>query len=80
MEGALFVQQLRTERLEKLSVRRMGMQGPIYQDNSNKMCHFQGTIILEKFRSQLCSKLYFFVPKHFKYFTLHNCMKNEKSE
>ena len=50
MEGPLFVQQLRIEkknRLETLSVLRMGVQGPLYQDNSNKMWKFQGTIILE---------------------------------
>jgi len=30
-----------------LPVLRMGVQGPLHQDNSNKMRQFQGTIILE---------------------------------
>jgi len=48
MEDALFVQQLRTEnRLEMLPVLRMGVQGPLYQDSSNKMQQLQGTIILD---------------------------------
>ena len=37
MVGALVVQQLRTEKLEMLPVLRKGVQGPLYQDNSNKM-------------------------------------------
>jgi hypothetical protein len=45
MAGALFVQQLRTEnRPEMLPVLRMGVQGPLYQDNSHKL---QGTILVE---------------------------------
>jgi len=48
MEGALFVQQLRRKnRLEMSSVFRMGVQGPLYQEDSNKMWQLQGTIILE---------------------------------
>ena len=47
-EGALFVQQLRTEnRLEMLPVLRTGVKGPLYQDISYKMRQLQGTIILE---------------------------------
>jgi len=30
-----------------LPVLRMGVQGPLYQDNSNKMRQLQGTILLE---------------------------------
>jgi len=77
MEGALFVQQLRTEKqLEMLPVFRMDVQGPLYQDNSNKMRQLQGTIILrDKFHSHLCSKIYFLVLKHSKYFSLYNCIK-----
>ena len=47
MVGALVVQQLRTEKLEMLPVLRKGVQGPLYQDNSNKMWQLQGKIILE---------------------------------
>jgi len=32
-----------------LPVLRMGVQGPLYQDNSNKMWQLQGTIILETY-------------------------------
>ena len=63
-----------------LPVAWMGMQGPLYQDNSNWMWQMQETIILETNTIHICSKLYFLVLKHFKYFTLYNCMKNEKSE
>jgi hypothetical protein len=45
MEGAPFVRQLRT--LEMLPVLRMGVQGPLFQENSNKMRQLQGTIIRE---------------------------------
>jgi hypothetical protein len=80
MKGALFVQQLRA--LEILPVLRMGVQGPLYQDNSNNKRQLQGTIKLHRYKvhSLLCSKIYFFVLKHFMYITLYNCMKNEKSE
>jgi len=39
VKDAVFVQQLRTEknRLEMLPVLRMGVQGPLYQDNSNNV-------------------------------------------
>jgi hypothetical protein len=48
MEGALFVQQLRTEnRLEMLPVLRKGVQGPLYQDDSHNMEQLQGTILVE---------------------------------
>jgi len=33
--------------LEMFPVLRMGVQGPLYQDNWNKMCQLQGAIILE---------------------------------
>ena len=49
MEDALFVQQLRTEKETGNVARalRMGVQGPLYQDNSNKLWQLQGTITLE---------------------------------
>ena len=34
-------------KLEMLPVFRMGVQGPLYQDNSNKIWQLQGTITLE---------------------------------
>jgi hypothetical protein len=36
-------------RLEILPMLRMGVQGPLYQDNSDKMQQLQGTIILETY-------------------------------
>ena len=33
--------------MEMLPVLRMGVQGPLYQDNSRKMLQLQETIILE---------------------------------
>jgi len=48
MEGALFVQQLRTEkRTGNVASAQNGCARPLYQGNSNKMRHLQGTIILE---------------------------------
>ena len=64
-----------------LPVLRMGVRGPHYQDNSNKMGQLQGTIILEtNFIHIYVPKIYFLFLKHFKYFTLYNSMKNDKSE
>jgi hypothetical protein len=60
-------------------VLRMGVQGPLYQDNSNKIRRFQGTIILETNFIHIYALKYFLVLKHFKNLTLYNCMKNEKS-
>ena len=34
----------------------------------------------DKLHSHFCSELYFLVLKHFKYFTLYRCMRNEKLE
>jgi len=79
MEGALSVHQLRT--LEMLPVLRMGVQGPLDQDNPNKTWQLQGTIIRDTNLIHMYTLNYILLSsKHFKYFTLHNCMKNEKSE
>jgi len=37
-----------------LPVLRMGVQGPLYQDNSNNMLQLQGTIILETNFIHIC--------------------------
>jgi len=48
MEGALFVQKLKTvKQLEMLPVLRMSVQGPLFQDDSNKMQQLKGTLTLE---------------------------------
>jgi len=79
MESALFVHQLGI--LEMLPVLRMGVQGPLDQDNPNKMWRLQGTIILDTNLIHMYALNYILLSsKHFKYFTLHNWMKNGKSE
>jgi hypothetical protein len=45
-------------------VLRMGMQGPLYQDNSNKMRRLQGTIIPEKNLIHICVLKYIFLPSN----------------
>jgi hypothetical protein len=48
VEVAPFVQQLRTEKQTgNVAMLRMGVQGPLYQDNSYNMRQLQGTIIPE---------------------------------
>jgi len=44
----LFIQQPRTYKWEMKPVLRMGVQGPLYQDNSNDMQQLQGTIIMRQ--------------------------------
>jgi hypothetical protein len=44
VEGAPFVQQ--ADRLEMLPLLRIGVQGPLYQDNSNNMQQLQGTTLV----------------------------------
>jgi hypothetical protein len=48
VDGAVFVQQLSTEkRTVMLPVLRMGVQGSVYQDSSNNMRQMQGTVLVE---------------------------------
>jgi len=54
----------RKKRLEMLPVLRMGVQGPLYQDNSNKMRQLQGTIILETNFIHIYVLKYIFLPAH----------------
>jgi len=83
MEGSLFVQQAKDgkNRVEMLPVFRMGVQVPLYQDNSNKTWQSQGTIILETnfIRIYVLSNIFLF-SNIFKHFIPYNCMKNEISE
>jgi hypothetical protein len=47
MEGAALVQHLRTEKQTgNVASVQNGVQGPLYQDNSNNMRQLQGTVIL----------------------------------
>jgi hypothetical protein len=65
-----------------LPVLRMGVQVPLYQDNSYNIRQLQGAILVETnfFDIYLCSTLCFLVLKHFIYFTLYNCIKIDKSK
>jgi len=47
-----------------LPVLRMGVQGPLYQDSSNKMRRLQGTIILESNFIRICVLSYIFLSSN----------------
>ena len=83
MEGALFVQQLRTEKKKTGNVvsaqngcARTALSGQFKQNVTIGTNNHTRV----KFHSHLCSKLYFIILKHFKCFTLYNCMENERYE
>ena len=64
-----------------LPVLRMGVQEPLYQDNSNKMWQLQGTITLETNFIRIYVLNYIFLSSNILSILLYiNCMKNEKSE
>jgi len=58
----------------------MGVQGPIDQDNSNKMQQLQGAIILEINFIHIYVLKYILLSSNILSISLYNCMKNEKSE
>jgi hypothetical protein len=60
-----------------LPVLRMGVQGPLYQDNLNNMWQLQAET---NFFDIYVLNYILLSSKHFIYFTLYNCMKIEKSE
>ena len=64
-------------RLEMLTVLRMGVQGPLYQDSSSGMSQLQGTIILETNFIHIYVLNYIFLPSNILSISLYNCMKNE---
>jgi len=71
MEGALFVQQLRTE---KQTGNVASAQNGCARTIQIKCDSCKEQSCQRQFHSHLCSKIYFLVLKHFKYFILCNCM------
>jgi len=63
-----------------LPVLRMGVQGPLYQDNSNRMQQLQGRIILQTNFIHIYVLKYIFLSSNILSISLYNCIKNEKSE
>jgi hypothetical protein len=65
IEGALFVQQPRTEKQTgNVTTAPMCVQGPLYQDNSSKMRQLQGTITLETNFIHICLLKYIFLSSN----------------
>jgi hypothetical protein len=60
----------------------MGVQGPLYQDNSKDMQQLQGTIISDKFYTDFYSDIYFLFLKilGILFHTVERKMKNLKRQ
>jgi len=54
-----------------LPVLRMGVQRPLYQDNSNKMQQLQGTIILETYLIHIYVLKYIFLSSNILSISFH---------
>jgi len=82
MKGALFVQQLRTEKLtgNVASAQNGCARTTLSRQYKLNVIIGRNNHTRDTFHSHLCSKLYFVILKHFKCFTLYNCMENERSE
>jgi hypothetical protein len=82
VEGAVFVQRLRTEK--QTGNVASGQNGCARTTESRQFKEHvtvaRNDLTRDKFLSHLCSKPYFLVLKHFMYFTVYNCMKNENFE
>ena len=75
-----FIQQPRTYRWETKPVLRTGVQGPLYQDNSNDMQQLQGTIIIRQILYRFLFWYIFSFPQNFRHFIPYSWMKNEAFE
>jgi hypothetical protein len=53
------------KRLEMLTVIRIPVQGPIWQDSSKNVKHLQGTVEVQTYFIQICFKSFFSVFKNF---------------
>ena len=67
-------------KLEMLLVLRMHLQGLFDLDNSSKMQHLQGSIIIQISLTFLFWSIFTVVITNFIYFISYNCMRNEQFE